>query len=87
MDRPRLGQQLRGGGPLGGILGQAALDQRPDLSGQVFEVRRAVDHAVDQRGGGSGAERSLAGGGEGQHRAQAEDVAGRPDLAAFGLFR
>jgi hypothetical protein len=87
MDRPRLGQQLRGGGPPGGILGQAALDQRPDLSGQGREVRQVVDHAVDQRGGGPGAERSLASSGEGQHRAQAEDVARRPDLAAFGLFR
>ncbi len=86
MNRPRFGKQLRGGGPLGGILGQAALDQRPDLGGQVSEVRRAVDHAVYQRGGGSGAERPLAGGGEGEDRTEAEDVAGRSNLAAFGLF-
>ncbi len=87
MDRPRLGQQLRGGGPLGWVLGQAALDQRADLGGQVIEVGRAEYHAVDQGGGGAGAERSLAGGGEGQHGAEAEDVAGRADQAALGLFR
>jgi hypothetical protein len=86
MDRPCLGQQLRGGGPLGGILGQAALDQRPDLDRQVVKVRRVEYHAVDQRGGGPGAERPFAGGGEGEDRAQAEDVAGRPDFSAFGLF-
>ncbi len=86
MNRPRLGQQLPGGGPPGWILGQAALDQRPDFGGQVFQVRRVVDHPVDQRGGGSGAERPLAGGGEGQDGAEAEDVAGRSDLAAFGLL-
>ena len=49
-------------------------------AGTASEVRLAVHHAVDQRRGGPGAERSLAGGGEGQHRAQAEDVAGRSDL-------
>jgi hypothetical protein len=80
MNRSRLGQQLRGGGPLGRVLVRAALDERPDLGGQVIQVRRAVDHAVNQCGGGSGAERSLAGGGEGQHGAEAEDVAGRSML-------
>ena len=56
-------------------------------AGHAIQARLAVDHAVDQRGGRPAAERPLARGGEGEDRAQAEDVAGRADLAAFGLLR
>jgi hypothetical protein len=45
-----------------------------------------VHDAVDQGGGGTGAERPVPRGGEHQHRAEAEHVAGRANLTALGLF-
>ena len=45
-----------------------------------------MHHAVQQRRRGPGAERSLARRGVGKHRAQAEDVAGRPDFISRGLL-
>ena len=45
-----------------------------------------MDHAVQQRGRCPGAERSLARGGEGQNRPQAEYVGRHSDLITFGLF-
>src|SRR5437868_5589867 len=50
-------------------------------------VGLAGDHPVQQRDRGPLPERSLAGSGEGEDGAEAEDVAGRSDLAALGLFR
>jgi hypothetical protein len=45
-----------------------------------------VGDAVQQRGDRADAERALADRGERQHGAQAEDVAGQPDLVAQRLF-
>ena len=86
LERPDLGEQAGGGGPLAGILGQAALDQRPDFGRHPVKAGVAVDHAVQQRGRGPGAERALARGGEGQQRPEAEDVGRRPDLVTHGLL-
>ena len=85
--RPRFGQQAGRGRPLGGIFFQAARDQRAYLGGQPVEVRRAEDHAVDQRRGRAAAERAFAGRGKREDRAQAENVAGRAHLPAVSLLR
>ena len=84
----RVGQGTDVGGrrPLARVFGQAALDQRPDLRRNPVQVRRAVDHAVNQCVGRPAAERPLALGGEDEDRAQAEHVARRPDITAFGLL-
>jgi hypothetical protein len=86
LDGPQLGQELVGTGPVARILGQAEPDQRSQVTGYAIEVRRVVDHPVHQRGGRSLAERRLPGRGEGEHRAQAEQVPGRPDVAAQDLL-
>jgi hypothetical protein len=80
------GQQLVCTGPLRWVLGQAPLDQRPQSSGQATGVRRAENDPVQHGVAGPGAERALTGGGEDEHRAQAEHVAGRADALAFCLF-
>jgi hypothetical protein len=81
-----LGEQLIGGGPKQGMLGQASFDKRPYLDRNVAEIGDIVDDAVDHLEGRPGAERPVADGGEREHRAQAEYVARRPDLTAFGLL-
>ena len=81
-----LGQQLPCAGPLLWVLGQAPLDQRPELDGKATDVRRSENYPVQQCGAERGAERPLTGGGEGKHRAQAEHIAGRADPVASGLF-
>ena len=70
-----------------GVLGQAALDQRPHFGRHPVQAGGVMDHAVQQRRRGPGAERALARGGEGEHRPEAEDVARRPDLVTGGLLR
>ena len=71
---------------LPGVLGQAALDQRPHLGRYPVQAGGAVDHAVQQRRRCPGAERALARGGEGEDGPQAEDVARRPDFETGGLL-
>ena len=66
LEGPDFGEQAGGGGPPAGVLGQAALDQRPDFGRHLIKAGGAVDHAVQQRGRGPGAERALARAGEGQ---------------------
>ena len=75
-----------GGGTQARVLGQAPLDQRPHLGGDVLEVSRPADHALEHRGRLPGAERLAARGGEGEHRTQAEHVAERPHLLPLGLL-
>ena len=87
LEGAHLGEQAVGGGPLAGVLGQAALDQGPDLRRQPGEIGLAVDHPVQQRRAGARAERALTGGREREHRAEAEHVAGQADRASVGLFR
>jgi hypothetical protein len=82
VNRAQLGEELVGGRPPPWILGQAALDQRPDPAGQPARVRQVVDDPVEQLGGRTDPERALADGGERQHGAQAEDVTGRSGLFA-----
>jgi hypothetical protein len=81
-----LGQELICAGPLFWVLGQAALDQRPELGGKATDIRRSENYPVQQCVAGPGAERPFTGGGEGKHRAQAEHIAGRADPVASGLF-
>jgi hypothetical protein len=69
------------------MLCQAAPDQGPDWGRQTIDIRLGADHPVQQRNTGSLSERPLARSGEGEDSPQAEDVAGRPDFMAFGLFR
>ena len=45
-----------------------------------------MDDAIQQRRRGPCPERPLAGGGEGKHRPEVEDVAGRPDFGPHGLL-
>ena len=85
--RAELGPQLSRAGPLAGVLGQAALDQRAEPPGQPVGAGLAVHHPVEQRRHRPGAERALPGRGEREQRAQAEHVAGRADQPARGLFR
>jgi hypothetical protein len=68
------------------VLGQAVPDQPPQVGGHAADVRGVIDHPVHQRDGRPRAEWTLAGGGESEHRAQAEHVAGRAELAAQDLF-
>ena len=86
LEGAHLGEQAVGGGPLAGVLGQAALDQPPRFGRHLVKAGGAVDHAVQQRRRGPGAERALARGGEGQDRPEAEDVARRPHFKACGLL-
>jgi hypothetical protein len=82
-----MGQEFSGGWPVSGILGQAALHQGPHLGRQFIKARLPMDDTVDQRMGRPGAERALARGGKGEHRAKAEYVAWRSDLMSLGLLR
>lgn len=82
-----LGQEIGWSWPLTRVFGKAALDYGPDLGRDLFQAWRAVHDAVDQRGRGTGPERSFAGGGEREHRSQAEYVTGRPDHLPFRLLR
>ena len=50
LEGPHLGQQLAGRGPVAGILGQAAGDQRAQLAGHPIQLRRAVDQPADGEG-------------------------------------
>ena len=86
LEGSHLGEQAVGGGPLAGVLGQAALDQRPHSGRHPVQAGGVMDHAVQQRRRDPGAERALARGGEGEDRAQAEDVARRPDFVTGGLL-
>jgi hypothetical protein len=86
LEGAHLGEQAVGGGPLAGVLGQAALDQPPYFGRHLVKAGGAVDHAVQQRGRGPGAERALARGGEGEDRPEAEYVARRPDFKAGRLL-
>ena len=86
LEGAHLGEQAVGGGPLAGILGQAALDHRPHFGRHPIKARGAMDHAVQQRRRGPGAERALARGGEGEDRPEAEDVARRPDFITGSLL-
>jgi hypothetical protein len=62
-------------------------DQAPDFGREAIDIRLGADHPVQQRCTGRLSERPFARSGEGQDSPQAEDVAGRPDVMAFGLFR
>jgi hypothetical protein len=86
LEGTHVGEQATGGGPLPGVLSQAALDQRSHLGRHPIEAGRAMDHAVQQRGRCPGTERPLARGGEGQHRPQAEYVGRHPDFITRGLL-
>jgi len=57
------------------------------LGGQAVEVRLGVDDAVDDGDGGPGAERPFSAGCVREDGAEAEHVAGRADVSAFGLLR
>jgi hypothetical protein len=81
-----LGEQAVGGGPLRGVLGEAALDQRPHRGRHPVKVGGSVNDAIQQRRRCPRPERSLASAGEGQHRPEVEDIAGRPDFTAHGLL-
>jgi hypothetical protein len=87
LDGTHHGQQLVGGGPVARVLGQAAPDQRPHLTRQPIEAGRAIDEPVNQGSIRPGTERPLARAGEGEDRAQAEHVTGRPDDIAQDLLR
>ena len=80
------GKQAGGGGPLTGVLGQAALDQWPHFGRYPVQAGGAMDHAVQQRRRGPGAERALARGCEGEDGPQAKDVAWRTDFKTGGLL-
>ena len=84
--RAGAGQQVAGREPLAGILDQAALDERAEFVRHSVQLGGGMNDPVDERCGRAAAERCLTACREGQHRAQAEDVARRADLAAFGLF-
>ncbi len=86
LDGTHLVKHLASGGPVARVLSQAAPDQLSQFGGHAAKVRGAVDQPVHERGVRPGTERSLACGGEGEHRAQAEQVAGRADIRAQGLF-
>ena len=86
LEGAHLGQQGFGRGTLRRVLGQAALDQRPHRGRHLVKAGRFMRDAVQQRRRRPGAERSLAGGGEHEHRPQAEDVALRSSLAAQSLL-
>jgi hypothetical protein len=81
------GEQFGGGGPPQRVLGQALFDQRSHLGGSALEISRLADHPLEHRGRLPGTERLAPGGSEGEHGAQAEHVAERPDLLARGLLR
>ena len=83
----QVGEELGRRGPALGVTGQAALDQRAEVLGNVVGVRLAVHHAVEQRRGVAAAERALAPRGVDEHAGQAEDIAGRADGEALGLLR
>jgi hypothetical protein len=68
------------------VLSQAVPDQPPQVGGHAADLREIIDHPVHQRDGRPRAERALASSGEGEHRAQAEHVAGRAELGAQNLF-
>ena len=78
---------LRGGGALPGVLGQAALDQRAELGREPADVGRVVNDPVQQRLDRPGAERPLPCRRERQDRAEAEDIAGGVGWHASGLLR
>src|SRR5690606_24148325 len=86
-DFSQLVQDLLGSRPNARVLGQAGRDQRLEPGGHLAEVRLGVGHPVEQVGGALLAERAAPGGGEGQHRPQGEDVAGRSDLVPERLLR
>jgi hypothetical protein len=69
------------------MLGQAAPDQRPDLSRQLTEASRVINQPVDQCRVRSGPERTLAAPRESEDRAQAEHVTRRSDVMAENLLR
>src|SRR5580692_2234802 len=54
------GEQVVGSGPVGWILGEAALYQRSELCGDAAGRGGAVDHPVQQRRGRARTERGLA---------------------------
>ncbi|PPS85587.1 hypothetical protein BZZ08_03841 [Streptomyces sp. MH60] len=86
--RADAGEDLARGGPVGRVLGEAVGDQGTQRRvGDGVHVRGVVHHAVEQRGRRSGAEGVGAGRREGQHRAQAEHVAGPGDLVPVDLLR
>jgi hypothetical protein len=81
-----LGEQAVGGRPLTGVLGQAALDQRPHFGRHLIKAGGAVDHAVQQRHCRPAAERAHTRGREGEDGPQVEYVARRPDVKTHGLL-
>jgi hypothetical protein len=81
-----LEKEVGWGGAPGGILIQAPLNQRPDIVRHLLQRRRSVDYPVDQGSSGPAAEGPLTGSSKRQDRAEAENVARRPDHAAFGLL-
>jgi hypothetical protein len=68
------------------VLGQAAFNQRPDLTRNLVQPGGVMDNAVDQRGGGPFAEGRPAGHREREDRTQAEYISGRPNVMALGLL-
>ncbi len=79
-------QELRQRQPFRRVLGQAGRDQAAQARGHGAELGRCVDHPVQHGGRVAVAERHAAGGGEAQHAAEREDVAGRADRLAPGLL-
>ncbi len=81
-------QQLVQAGAVGRVLREAALDQRADAVRHLGQVLLALHDPQHQRGHRrvGVTERRPAGGREGQHRAEAEDVAGRREHLAAALL-
>ena len=86
MSRDQFGQELVGGGPAGRVGRHAPRDDGPELGGQVAEPRRGEQHPLLAHRGRAGSVGSLARRRERQDRAEAEDVAGRPDRVAHCLL-
>ena len=80
-------QQVARGGPVARSLVQAARHYGPQLGTYVIELGRAVHQPVHQCRARPGTERPVPSSREGQHRAQAEDVTGRPDVIGQDLLR
>ena len=82
--RPR---SWAGCGPVPRVLVQAGGEQGAQFGVlHAVEPGRVVHDPVDQRGRAAAAERALAGRGEGEDRAEREDVAGRPGRSPDGLL-
>ncbi len=78
--------QLRGGRPVGRLLGQTGPDHRKQRAGHLAEVGLLVHHPVEHHLGGPRAERGVAGRRVGEGGAQREHVGGAGDGDAADLL-